>query len=69
MSHIAREWAPQLGLSEADVRSYLTENIHYQLDSGCLEGLKLFYQYAKEVGALPAAPPLQFLEADKLVNA
>ena len=69
VSHIAREWAPQLGLSEADVRSYLTENIHYQLDSGCLEGLKLFYQYAEEVGALPAAPPLQFLEADKLVNA
>lgn len=65
---IAREWAPKVGISEEDVRQYLTENIHYQLDAGCLEGLQLFYHYASEVGALPAAPPLQFLEADKLVN-
>jgi hypothetical protein len=39
------------------VRSYLTENIHYQLDTGCLEGLQSFYRYAAEIGALPAAPP------------
>lgn len=63
LSQIAREWAPRLGLSQADVRSYLTENIHYQLDSGCLEGLQLFYRYAAEIGALPAAPKLRFLEA------
>jgi chorismate dehydratase len=46
-----------LGVSEPDVRSYLTENIHYQLDAGCLEGLQSFYRYAAEIGALPAAPP------------
>jgi chorismate dehydratase len=65
---IAREWAPRVGISEEDVRQYLTSNIHYQLDAGCLEGLQLFYKYAEEVGALPSAPPLQFIEADKLVN-
>ena len=59
---IAREWAPRLGLSEADVRTYLTENIYYDLDSGCLEGLRLFYRYAQECGALPAAPSLRFLD-------
>ncbi len=62
---IARDWAPKLGLSEASVKSYLSENIHYYLDPGCLEGLQLFYRYAAEIGVLPEAPPLHFLEAEK----
>jgi chorismate dehydratase len=62
LDRIAREWAPRLALSEADVRSYLTENIHYHLDAGCLEGLQLFYRYAAEIGALPAAPELRFVQ-------
>jgi chorismate dehydratase len=65
ISRIAREWSPKLGLSESEVRSYLTENIHYQLDPGCIEGLQLFYRYAAECGAFPASPPLQFVEAAK----
>lgn len=65
LNQIAREWATRLDLSEADVRSYLTQNIHYQLDAGCLEGLRLFYRYAAEIGALPAAPELRFVEAAK----
>ncbi|MGB8062113.1 MAG: menaquinone biosynthesis protein [Candidatus Sulfotelmatobacter sp.] len=63
LDKIVRKWAPRLGLSENGVREYLTENIHYQLDAGCLEGLRLFYQYAAEIGALPAAPGLQFAES------
>jgi chorismate dehydratase len=67
---IAREWAPRLGISETDVRNYLTENIHYQLDAGCLEGLQLFYRYAAEIGALPRAPELRFAAASReLVDA
>ena len=68
ISHIASDWGPKLGLSEAEVRSYLTENIHYQLDAGCLEGLQLFYRYAAECGALPPAPPLQFVEVAKFAT-
>ena len=68
LAHIAREWAPRVGISENEVERYLTESIHYQLDPGCIEGLQLFYRYALECGALPAAPPLQFVEADRLVN-
>jgi chorismate dehydratase len=63
LDHIAREWSPRLGISEADVRSYLTENIYYHLDPPCLEGLQLFYRYAAEIGALPAAPQMRFLSA------
>jgi chorismate dehydratase len=60
---IAREWAARVGLSEPEIKVYLTENIHYQLDSACLEGLRLFYRYAAEVGALPKAPALGFVQA------
>ncbi len=61
LDHIAREWAPRLGLEESAIRSYLTENIYYHLDAACLEGLQLFYRYAAEIGALPAAPEMRFL--------
>jgi chorismate dehydratase len=67
LSQIAREWAPRVKISEAEVRAYLTQNIHYQLDAGCLDGLQLFYRYAAEIRALPAAPELQFVDATKEV--
>src|SRR6185312_15106064 len=47
LQRIAREWATRLGLSEFAVKTYLTENIHYELDPMCLEGLRLFYRYAE----------------------
>jgi chorismate dehydratase len=67
LNQIVREWAPRLDMSETDVRNYLTQNIHYQLDAGCMEGLQLFYRYAAEVGALPPAPELQFVNTTKEV--
>ena len=67
IQRIAAEWGPRLGLSADAVRSYLTENIHYEFDAGCVEGLKLFYEYAAEVGALPEAPELRFVQAPQLV--
>ena len=70
LEHIAREWAPRLSLKESDVHSYLTENIYYHLDAACLEGLQLFYRYAAQIGALPAAPEMRFLvPADATANA
>jgi chorismate dehydratase len=68
IASIASSWAGRVGLSEAEVRSYLTENIHYQLDPGCLEGLQLFYRYATDCGALPQAPALQFVEVAKFAT-
>src|SRR6202790_4195460 len=50
LNQIAREWAPRMDISEGYVRNYLTQNIHYQLDAGCLAGLQLFYRYAAEIG-------------------
>jgi chorismate dehydratase len=65
LDRLAREWAPRLALSEAAVKSYLTENIHYFLEPDCLDGMQLFFQFARECGALPSAPRLFFLDAAK----
>jgi chorismate dehydratase len=62
LEQIAREWSRRLNLSEQQVRTYLTENIHYRLDAECLDGLLTFYRYAAEIAALPAAPDLHFVE-------
>ena len=64
---IVREWAPRLALSEASIRSYLTENIYYYLDAACLEGLQPVLRYAAETGALPTAPDLRFVDLQKPV--
>lgn len=58
LDEIARTWAPRLGLSEDEIREYLTFNIHFYLDADCLQGLKLFYRYAFECGLLPQVSEL-----------
>jgi chorismate dehydratase len=67
VQRIASDWGLRLGLTEASVKSYLTENIYYSLDPACVEGMQLYYRYAEECGALPAAPSLRFLDAAKAV--
>lgn len=62
LSRMVTEWSARLKLSAGEVRSYLTQNIHYRLDAECIDGLQAFYRYSSEIGALPPAPPLHFLE-------
>lgn len=64
MAHVddlAAEWAPQIAVPRATIRTYLSENIWYVLDDACLAGLDLFYSYGVECGALREAPVLRFL--------
>ena len=58
---LAEEWAPKLGITEAEVTTYLTENIDYYLDRENHAGLQLFLTYAHEIGLIPAVPELRFL--------
>lgn len=58
---ISRQWAPRIDLTEADVHSYLTRNIHYYLDPENLEGLDLFYNLAAELKLIPEVPSLRML--------
>ena len=54
---LAREWAPRVGISEANVRAYLTENIHYNLDRNVLDGLATFFELGRKEQLLPAESP------------
>ncbi len=63
LAQLAREWAPRVGLSEAEVSSYLTGSIQYFLDAEALDGLELFFRYARECGIISSIPELRFLGA------
>ncbi|MGH9571902.1 MAG: menaquinone biosynthetic enzyme MqnA/MqnD family protein, partial [Candidatus Angelobacter sp.] len=65
-SEIASAWASRIDLPQGTIFEYLTRNIDYGLDPENLEGLRLFYRYAEECGALPPAPELDFLEQPRL---
>ena len=60
---LAKEWSERLGLTEAEVTSYLTEHIHYYLDQENHSGLQLFLRYAQELGLIAQVPDLRFLGA------
>jgi chorismate dehydratase len=64
LSHIAQEQSRKLDLSEDEILNYLTRNIDYSLDEENLEGLKLFYQLAREYRLVNSLRPLEFLETD-----
>jgi chorismate dehydratase len=68
LDEIAKTWSAKLGLSEEGVREYLTRNIHFQLDSDCIDGLQLFYRYAHECGLLPRVPELRFAPAHAYIR-
>lgn len=61
LEDLVAEWQPRIALPSAVVRDYLARNIHYALDERGIAALNLFYRYAEECEALPAAPPLRFL--------
>ncbi len=65
MAHIddlVEQWTPRLPIPPETIRCYLTRNIHYTLDPGCIHAIELFRQYAAEIESLPALPTLRFLQ-------
>ena len=63
LAQLGREWAPRVGLTEAEVVRYLTENIDYSLDAENLAGMELFFRLAAEAGLLPQPRSVEFLTA------
>jgi len=60
IKEIVDGWSSRMSLTHEDLRHYLTDNIHYGLDTDCIEGLNLFYELAQDCGALPHVPDLIF---------
>lgn len=61
LERLVAEWSKRIALGAGEIREYLSQAIYYRLDAECLEGLRLFYKYAHECGALPSAPEVEFL--------
>ena len=60
---LVREEAAATGLGAAVVEDYLRHALHYDLEAGDLEGLRLFYRLAAEDGLIGEARPLAFSAA------
>ena len=58
---LVAEEAEGTGLSRPVVEDYLRHALHYEIDSGDLAGLELFYRLAAEDGLIGPARPLEFL--------
>ena len=63
LSHIAESYRKQLGLSESEIRNYLTENIVFSVDEGMRNGLELYFALAQRYELIDAAKPLEFTTA------
>jgi chorismate dehydratase len=59
---IAREYSERLGLAKSDLVKYLTENISYDLDEESLQGLRLYYELARDCGLIEEARELVFCD-------
>lgn len=59
---LAELYSMRLGLPREELFSYLTEAISYDLDEESLQGLRLYYELASEVGLIREARSLVFLD-------
>jgi chorismate dehydratase len=57
---IAERYSEPLQIKKEFVQEYLEKNVHYYMDSACLEALQLFYEKAAQVGAIKGVRALQF---------
>ncbi len=62
VDRIADIYHERLGLPRADIISYLTKNISYDLDEENVRGLALYYRLAHECGLIPEARELDFCD-------
>ncbi len=53
MQTLVEDWSPRIAIPAETIRTYLTENIHYDLDPACLRAIERFYTLAAETGVLP----------------
>jgi chorismate dehydratase len=58
LDEIATEASQEMSLPAADLRRYLAENIDYGLDEENLQGLRLYFDLAAELGLITNAPEI-----------
>jgi len=60
---IARHYAKQIGLTEDEIRNYLTENIEFSVDEELRKGLTLYFDLAQAHKLTDATKPLEFISS------
>ena len=61
LNHIAAACAKQIGLSEDEIRIYLTQNIVFSVDEEMKKGLTLYFKLAQKHQLIDQAKPLEFV--------
>ena len=61
VEEIAALYSPRVGLPPGEIKSYLLENISYQLDEEMSAGLELFYKLAHKQRIIPELRPLKMI--------
>jgi len=61
IDRLVEQWTPRIAIPPATIRHYLSHNIHYVLNTDCVQAIELFRQYAAEVDVLPPLAQLRFL--------
>jgi chorismate dehydratase len=62
-TEMAARWAGRFGFSPAFLDGYWAD-LSYELDAPMLKGLNTFYHMAAEIGEIPRAPHIRFVETE-----
>ena len=65
VDRIARMYSECLGLSPAEIRTYLLHHLDFSLDEANLKGLRAFFELAVEEGLAPADRAIDFVTMAK----
>ena len=61
LDEIAAKYEPQIGLSPAEIKDYLTENIAFRMDEEMKKGLELYFELARKHNLIDLKKPLRLL--------
>jgi chorismate dehydratase len=61
LADIERTYVERIGLSEGEIRSYLTENIVFRVDEEMRNGLERYFELARKHGLIGSAKELVFV--------
>jgi chorismate dehydratase len=64
---LAARWANHFGFTPAFLDGYWSD-LSYELDEPMLRGLETFYRLAAEIGEIPAAPRIRFVDTEVAVG-
>lgn len=63
LERVIADYPHQLGLSQTQIRQYLTENIVFETADEMGKGLKLYFDLAQEHGLIETMKPLRFISS------